>query len=145
MFEPGCPKKKINHYSATIKQCCTVYFSCTPVVNFEAYFLFLRTFIVILIFKSLAVSLRTTRFKRKIFYMLLALFGCFVWISEQTVLYGSQNRQFCRDLRTDSFVWISEQTATFTLYSINWLVFITVVERVYSVVRADSLYKADYV
>ena len=43
------------------------------------------------------------------------------------------------------FVWISEQTATFALYIINWLVFITVVESVYCAVRADSLYKADYV
>jgi hypothetical protein len=43
------------------------------------------------------------------------------------------------------FVHISEQTATFALYVINWLVFITVVESVYSAVRTDSLYKADYV
>ena len=39
-------------------------------------------------------------------------------------------------------VRISEQTATFALYSINWLVFITVVEGVYSAVRAGSLNKA---
>jgi hypothetical protein len=43
------------------------------------------------------------------------------------------------------FVRIWEQTATFALYSINWLVFIAVVESVYSAVRNDSLYKADYV
>jgi len=43
------------------------------------------------------------------------------------------------------FVQISEQTATFSLYIINWLVLITVVESVYSAVRTDSLYKADYV
>jgi hypothetical protein len=43
------------------------------------------------------------------------------------------------------FVRISENTATFALYVINWLVFITVVESVYSAVRTDSLYKADYV
>jgi hypothetical protein len=40
---------------------------------------------------------------------------------------------------------ISEQTAKFALYIINWLVFITVVERVYSEVRTDSFYKADNV
>jgi hypothetical protein len=34
---------------------------------------------------------------------------------------------------------------TFAVYIINGLVFITVVESVYSVVRTDSLYKADYV
>ena len=38
-----------------------------------------------------------------------------------------------------------KQTATFALYIINWLVFITVVESVYSAVRTDALYKADYV
>ena len=46
------------------------------------------------------------------------------------------------------FVQISEQAATFALfalYVINWLLFITVVESVYSAVRTDSLYKADYV
>jgi hypothetical protein len=33
----------------------------------------------------------------------------------------------------------------FAVYVINWLVFITLVESVYSAVRPDSLYKADYV
>jgi hypothetical protein len=42
-------------------------------------------------------------------------------------------------------VRISEQTAAFAVYVINWLVFITVVESVYSAVRTDSLYKANYV
>ena len=42
-------------------------------------------------------------------------------------------------------MWISEQTATFALYSIDWLVFITVVKSVYCAVRADSLHKTDYV
>ena len=32
-------------------------------------------------------------------------------------------------------MWISEQTATFALYIINWLAFITVVENVYCAVR----------
>jgi hypothetical protein len=41
------------------------------------------------------------------------------------------------------FLRISEQTATFALYTINWLVFITVVESVYSMARTDALYKAD--
>ena len=48
-------------------------------------------------------------------------------------------------LCVECFVRISQQTATFTLYIINWLVFITVVGRVYCAVRTDSLYKADYV
>jgi hypothetical protein len=42
------------------------------------------------------------------------------------------------------FVPISEQKATFVFYVINWLDFITLVESVYSAVRIDSLYKADY-
>jgi hypothetical protein len=44
-------------------------------------------------------------------------------------------RVFCTYLRT----------AAFALYIINGLVVITVVESVYSAVRIDSLYKADYV
>jgi hypothetical protein len=37
------------------------------------------------------------------------------------------------------FVWIWEQTAIISLYSINWLVFITETECVYRVVRAGFL------
>ena len=70
-------------------------------------------------FKSLAVSFRANRFNIQKFYMALSL----RWV----------------------FLRISEQTATFALYSINWLVFITVLGSVYCAVRTDSLYKADYV
>ena len=38
------------------------------------------------------------------------------------------------------FVWIWEQTAIISLYSINWLVFITETECVYCAVRTGSLY-----
>jgi hypothetical protein len=72
-----------------------------------------------LTFQSLAVSLRTARFKIQKLYTVPSL----CWA-------------FCVDLRTDS---------NFSLYIINWLVFKTVVESVYSAVRTDSLYKADYV
>ena len=41
------------------------------------------------------------------------------------------------------FVRISEETATFALYCINWLVFITEVESVYCAVRIESLYNTD--
>ena len=41
------------------------------------------------------------------------------------------------------FVWLSEQTATFALYCINWLVFITVLESIYSAVRVELLYNTD--
>ena len=40
-------------------------------------------------------------------------------------------------------VWLSEQTATFALYIINWLVFLTEVESVYCAVRIESLYNTD--
>jgi hypothetical protein len=36
------------------------------------------------------------------------------------------------------FVWISEQTAIISLYSTNWLVFITETDYVYGAVRAGS-------
>jgi len=41
------------------------------------------------------------------------------------------------------FVWLSEQTVTFALYIIKRLVFLTVVESVYSAVRTESLYITD--
>ena len=41
------------------------------------------------------------------------------------------------------FVWLWEQTVTFAWYNINSLVFITVVESVYSAVRTESLYNTD--
>ena len=50
----------------------------------------------------------------------------------------------CRHFCVECFVRISEQTATFALYVIDWLIFITVVESVYCAVRTDSLYKAGY-
>ena len=40
------------------------------------------------------------------------------------------------------FVFIWEQTATCATYSINWLVFITVMKSVYSAVRTGSLNEA---
>jgi hypothetical protein len=63
----------------------------------------------------LAISLRTARFNIKHSTLWLLGFEC--------------------------YIHISEQTATFVLNIINWLVFITVVESVYSAVRTDSLYK----
>jgi hypothetical protein len=53
-----------------------------------------------------------------------------------------QNSTWCL-LCVQCFVRISEQAAAFALYAINWSVFITVIESVYSAVRTDSLYKAD--
>jgi len=37
-------------------------------------------------------------------------------------------------------VWISEQTAIISLYSINWLVFVTESESVYCAVRTECLH-----
>jgi hypothetical protein len=49
------------------------------------------------------------------------------------------NSTFCPHSVFMSFVWISEQAAIISLYSINWLVFITETECVYCAVRAGSL------
>ena len=51
----------------------------------------------------------------------------------------SGNPKFCTH---SVFVWIWEQTAIISLYSINWLVFITETECVYCAVRTGSLYTA---
>ena len=53
------------------------------------------------------------------------------------------NSTWC-PLCVECFVRISEHTATFPLYIINRLIFITEMESVYSAVRTDFLYKADY-
>ena len=50
------------------------------------------------------------------------------------------NSTFCPQSVFMCFVWIWEQTAIISLYSINWLVFITETECVYSAVRTWSLY-----
>ena len=50
------------------------------------------------------------------------------------------NSTFCSNSACMCFVWISEQTAIISLYSINWLVFITETECVYCAVRTGSLY-----
>ena len=88
---------------------------------------------------------------------------CFVWISEQTAiisLYSINRLVFinldgvCLLRGTDwvfiynstlcphsvfmCFVWIWEQTAIISLYSINWLVFITETECVYCAIRTGS-------
>jgi hypothetical protein len=47
------------------------------------------------------------------------------------------NSTFCPHSVFMCFVWISEQTAIISLYSINWLVFITETECVYCAVRAE--------
>ena len=50
------------------------------------------------------------------------------------------NSTFCPHSVFMCFVWISEQTAIISLYSINWLVFITETECVYCAVRTGCLY-----
>jgi hypothetical protein len=50
-----------------------------------------------------------------------------------------KNSTFCPHSVFMCFVWISEQTAIISLYSINWLVFITETGCVYCAVRTGSL------
>ena len=50
------------------------------------------------------------------------------------------NSTFCPHSVFMCFVWIWEQTAIISLYSINWLVFITETECVYCAVRTGCLY-----
>ena len=49
------------------------------------------------------------------------------------------NSAFCPNSVFMSFVWIWDQTAIISLYSINWLVFITDTQCVYCAVRTGSL------
>jgi hypothetical protein len=47
------------------------------------------------------------------------------------------NSTFCPHCVFMCFVWISEQTAIISLYSVNWLVFVTETECVYCAVRTE--------
>jgi len=94
-----------------------------------------------------------------------SVFMCFVWIWEQTAIISLysinwlvfitetecvycavRTGSLCINLRsahTGLFmccVWIWEQTAIISLYSINWLAFLTETECVYCAVRTGSLY-----
>jgi hypothetical protein len=53
--------------------------------------------------------------------------------------FNNDNSTFCPHSAFMCFVWIWEQTATISLYSINWLVFITETECVYCAVRMKPL------
>jgi len=48
------------------------------------------------------------------------------------------NSTFCPHSVFACFVWISEQTVIISLYSINWLVFVTETDSVYCAVRPES-------
>jgi hypothetical protein len=52
------------------------------------------------------------------------------------------NFTFCPHGVFMCFVWIAEQTAIISLYSINWLIFVTETDCVYCAVRIGSLYTA---
>jgi hypothetical protein len=64
--------------------------------------------------------------------------GTFVYhqVEQSTILHSAHIAFVCR-------VWISEQTATFALYTINWMVFVTTMESVYCAVCSESLYETD--
>jgi hypothetical protein len=55
------------------------------------------------------------------------------------------NSTFCPHSVFVCFVWISEQTAIISLYSINWLIFITETECVYCAVRTQSIRPTSHV
>jgi hypothetical protein len=60
-------------------------------------------------------------------------------VTVRTASLTFNNSTFCPHSVFMCFVWISEQIAIISLYSINWLVFITETECVYCPVRAGSL------
>jgi hypothetical protein len=59
-------------------------------------------------------------------------------VSICTTRFYIKNHTFCPHSVFMCFVWIWEQTAIISLYSINWLVFITETVSVYCAVRAQS-------
>jgi ribosomal protein S26 len=77
--------------------------------------------------------------------------ACWVWLANywnihlatavtvRTARLTFNNSTFCPRSVFMCFVWISEQTAIISLYSINWLLFITETVCVYCAVRTGSL------
>ena len=65
-------------------------------------------------------------------------------LSLYTASLTFNNSTFCPHSVFMCFVWIWEQTAIISLYSINWLVFITDTQCVYCAVRTGSLYTASW-
>ena len=63
-------------------------------------------------------------------------------VTIRTASLTLSNSTLCPHSVCMCFVWIWEQTAIISLYSINWLVFITETEFVYCAVRTGSLYTA---
>ena len=61
---------------------------------------------------------------------------CLLRGTDWVFIYSST---FCPHSVFMCFVWIWEQTAIISLYSINWLVFVTEMECVYCAVRTGSL------
>jgi len=59
-------------------------------------------------------------------------------VTVYTARINIQQFPFCPQSVFKCFVWISEQTAIISLYSNNWLVFITETECVYCAVRTKS-------
>ena len=75
-------------------------------------------------------------------HIYIILFYITLWSPVVTLCTTSltfTNSTFCLHSVFMCFVWISEQTAIISLYSINWLVFITETESVYCAVRTGYI------
>jgi len=101
-------------------------------------------------FKKIPVPFLTTLHSALQFVM-LEIPQCFLLHTELPFSYVREsNKLVCRDghilgrkiTLLNCFVFISEQPTTFATYTINWLVFITEMQSVYSAVRTGSLNKA---
>jgi len=68
---------------------------------------------------------------------------CNIWTREPYSRRYKNNSTFCQHSVFMYFVWTSEQTAIISLYSTDWLVFITETECVYCAVRTGSSYTGE--
>jgi hypothetical protein len=78
----------------------------------------------------------TTHTRQVIFHRLLHYAFRAQWLLYLPTGSTLKNSIFCPHHVFTYFVWTSEQTAIISLYSINWLVFITETESVYCAVRS---------
>ena len=109
---------------------------CTTRFNIHKFYVLPTQFIYVF-----CVDLRTNSDYFPIQHELTGFYNrdevCLLRGTDWVLIYNST---FCPHSVFMCFVWIWEQTAIISLYSINWLVFITETECAYCAVRTGSLY-----
>jgi hypothetical protein len=135
-FRPLCLRRKVTT-AHTGRQLTVSHFTCGP--RYYSHALSAKpapTAAYLLIGNRF--DFRVYNLNRKMFMLKSALTTQILVLTTRTASFNIMKTTFCPHSIFVCFVWTSEQTAIISLYSINWLVFIT--GCVYWAVRTESLY-----